>query len=59
MTGKLECPFCKHVQEKEIPEDVCLPFYVCAKCGNKVMAQDKCCVFCQYGDKPCPMGHED
>ena len=51
----LTCPGCGHAQEAEMPEDACVFFYECQGCGavHKAKAGD-CCVFCSYGDQPCP-----
>ncbi|HLD81033.1 MAG TPA: GDCCVxC domain-containing (seleno)protein [archaeon] len=56
-TGVLTCPKCGGRQEMEIPEGKCIPFYKCGSCGEVVEAKDKCCVFCDYGDRKCPVGH--
>lgn len=59
MSATLTCPECNHKQTKEIPEDSCLPFYICENCGQSISAKEKdCCVFCSYGDKKCPVAHE-
>ena len=52
----LTCPKCGHKQEGEIPLDACIPFYECKSCGQVISAEKSCCVFCDYGDKPCPVG---
>ncbi|WP_280642666.1 GDCCVxC domain-containing (seleno)protein [Methylocystis rosea] len=38
-----------------MPTDACQFFYECKRCGAllKPKAGD-CCVFCSYGDMPCP-----
>lgn len=51
----LTCPECGHAKKKTMPENACLFFYECEGCG--VLLKPKpgdCCVFCSYGDKPCP-----
>lgn len=38
-----------------MPTDACQFFYECKSCG--VLLEPKagdCCVFCSYGDEPCP-----
>jgi len=38
-----------------MPEDACLWFFECPGCG--VLLRPKpgdCCVFCSFGDAPCP-----
>lgn len=56
--GNVTCPECAHVQKMEIPEDRCIPFYKCGGCGKLIQVKDSCCVFCDYGDKQCPVGHK-
>lgn len=57
--GTLTCPHCGATQRAEIPQDRCVPFYVCASCDKTVQAKaGDCCVFCSYGDRKCPVGHE-
>lgn len=53
--GTLTCPKCGHKQTMEIPVDSCIPFYKCEECGEIIEAKS-CCVFCDYADKPCPVG---
>lgn len=52
--GLLTCPRCGHQQGQEIPLESCLPFYECQGCGQLIAAEKSCCVFCDYGDRPCP-----
>lgn len=52
----LTCPHCGAKQQAEIPEGKCVPFYVCNACGKTVQAKKACCVFCDYGDRKCPVG---
>lgn len=54
-TAALTCPGCGHIQHAEMPDDACVFFYACQGCGalHKPKTGD-CCVFCSYGDKPCP-----
>lgn len=42
----------------EIPINVCKAFYTCDKCKKTTFAKAGCCVFCDYGDKPCPVSHK-
>lgn len=38
-----------------MPTDACLFFYDCLGCGAKLRPKaGDCCVFCSYGDTPCP-----
>lgn len=53
--GTLTCPHCGGKQQAEIPEGKCVPFYTCNACGKLVQAKKVCCVFCDYGDRKCPI----
>lgn len=51
----LTCPHCGHQSVETMPTDHCAYFHECVHCG--VLLQPKlgdCCVFCSYGDVPCP-----
>ena len=51
----LTCPVCGHQASETMPTDSCQYFYECAGC--KTLLRPKagdCCVFCSYGDMPCP-----
>ena len=38
-----------------MPTDACVHFYQCKGCGALLKPKDgDCCVFCSYGDAPCP-----
>ncbi|MDR9485982.1 MULTISPECIES: GDCCVxC domain-containing (seleno)protein [Sediminimonas] len=51
----LTCPECGHATLQEMPTDACLFFFTCPSCAAQLrpLAGD-CCVFCSYGDTPCP-----
>ena len=54
----LTCPHCGKRTGAAMPEDACLWFFECPGCG--VLLRPKpgdCCVFCSYGDAPCPPVH--
>ena len=54
------CPKCKHIEIEQMPENACQFFYQCKGCG--VLLKPKagnCCVFCSYGDVPCPPIQQD
>lgn len=52
---KLTCPECSFVQEVDMPIDACQYSYHCIKCKSVLTAKEgDCCVFCSYGDVPCP-----
>ena len=51
----LTCPHCGHQAMEIMPTDACQYFYDCRGCGAvlKPTGSD-CCVYCSYGDVPCP-----
>ena len=51
----ITCPFCKSSFTENMPTNACQVFYECQQC-RKVLRpkQGDCCVFCSYGDVPCP-----
>ncbi len=55
LESTVACPECKHKEKEHMPESACQFFYECKGCGVllKPKAGD-CCVFCSYGDVPCP-----
>ena len=56
----LTCPHCRAQSIQTMPVDACTFFHECAGCG--VMLQPKagdCCVFCSWGDVPCPPIQQD
>jgi transposase-like protein len=57
-TGTVTCPECKHKQKMKIPTTSCTPFYKCKGCSKTISAKKECCVFCEYGDKACPVSHK-
>ncbi len=55
LDSTLTCPACGHAKTETMPTDSCLYFYECEGC--KTLLKPKpgdCCVFCSYGDGPCP-----
>jgi hypothetical protein len=51
----LTCPACGHRQAETMPTDACRYFYECKSCRQRLRPkQGDCCVFCSYGDVPCP-----
>lgn len=55
LVSTLTCPVCGHQKTEIMPMDACQYFYECSGCKTllKPKAGD-CCVFCSYGDVPCP-----
>lgn len=54
-TSTLTCPSCGHQETQLMPTDACVYFFRCPTCGqvSKPLSGD-CCVYCSYGDTPCP-----
>ena len=51
----LTCPFCGREEAETMPEDACVAFWACPGCGAFLQHREgECCVFCSYGDVPCP-----
>ena len=51
----ITCPACGHRASETMPTDACVFFYVCKGCGTRLKPKEgDCCVFCSYGDVPCP-----
>lgn len=55
LNSTLTCPHCKVQKQEQMPTNACQFFYNCTGCGLmlKPLPGD-CCVFCSYGDVPCP-----
>ena len=51
----LTCPRCGQKETLTMPTDACQFFHQCRHCQDilKPLPGD-CCVFCSYGDIPCP-----
>ena len=48
-------PGCGHRVSETMPTDACMFFYICQGCGMRIKPKEgDCCVFCSYGDVPCP-----
>ncbi|MGJ3243569.1 MAG: GDCCVxC domain-containing (seleno)protein [Opitutales bacterium] len=49
------CPECGHCQTETMPTHSCRFFWDCPQCGAKLKPKaGDCCVFCSFGDVPCP-----
>lgn len=52
-SSTVTCPACGHRQAEEMPGP--LWQLACARCGHVMHPPPgECCVFCAYGDVPCP-----
>ena len=55
LESTLSCPRCGHRTRERMPTDACLFFHDCPGCGARLKPKPgDCCVFCSYGDTPCP-----
>lgn len=55
LQSTITCPECSHTAEETMPTDACLFFYTCGNCQTRLKPKaGDCCVFCSYGDVPCP-----
>lgn len=55
LISTLTCPRCGGVSVETMPIDACQYFYDCSHCEALLRpAKGDCCVFCSYGDVPCP-----
>ncbi len=55
LIAEITCPACGHKEVETMPEDACQYFYECKHCKTLLKPQPgDCCVFCSYGDTPCP-----
>ncbi|MBM3563154.1 MAG: hypothetical protein FJX48_08385 [Alphaproteobacteria bacterium] len=51
----LTCPHCSRAETLAMPQDACVIVHECASCGARLTPKaGDCCVFCSYGDVPCP-----
>lgn len=55
LQSTLTCPKCGGQTLETMPTDACQFFYDCRHCGELLRPlKGDCCVFCSYGDIPCP-----
>jgi hypothetical protein len=55
LMSTVTCPTCGTRTEAEMPSDACQFFWRCPGCGAVLRPEEgDCCVFCSYGDIPCP-----
>jgi hypothetical protein len=55
LRSTLTCPACGTRTTEIMPLDACQYFYECSACGALLKPRPgDCCVFCSYGDAPCP-----
>lgn len=55
LESTLTCPLCGKAEMLTMPTDACLFFHECSGCHALLKPKPgDCCVFCSYGDVPCP-----
>ncbi|HEX3180098.1 MAG TPA: GDCCVxC domain-containing (seleno)protein [Beijerinckiaceae bacterium] len=55
LRSTITCPVCNRCSAETMPTDACQFFYECMGCGTLLRPKPgDCCVFCSYGDVPCP-----
>jgi hypothetical protein len=55
LVSVITCPVCGHQSPEKMSESSCLYFWKCTFCGEIIKPETgDCCVFCSYGDHPCP-----
>ncbi len=55
LRSTITCPHCGHARTETMPTDACLWFYTCEACQTVLTPRPgDCCVFCSFGDVPCP-----
>ena len=54
-SSTVTCPVCSTKTNTEVPEGRCQFFWTCPACETLLRPEKgDCCVFCSYGDRPCP-----
>lgn len=60
LLSTVTCAHCEKKTTENMPEDACQYFWECPNCGQVLKPLDgDCCVFCSYGDTPCPPVQKD
>lgn len=55
LVSTLTCPHCSQASSETMPTNACQWLYTCKGCGVELRPKaGDCCVFCSYGDVPCP-----
>ena len=55
LESRLTCPSCGVVTVETMPVNACQFLYDCKECAAVLRPKPgDCCVFCSYGDVPCP-----
>jgi len=60
LVSSLTCPHCGGVTRETMPQDACQYFFDCPHCAAVLKPKPgDCCVFCSWGDVPCPPVQQD
>lgn len=55
LQSTITCSHCSEKFTEQMSENSCQYFWECPNCGELLKPQEgDCCVFCSYGDNPCP-----
>ena len=55
LQSTITCPHCGEREKMIMPTNACLFFHECTSCHRTLRPRSgDCCVFCSYGDVPCP-----
>jgi hypothetical protein len=55
LVSTIACPVCGRRETETMPTDACRYVYQCPGCAAVIKPKPgDCCVFCSYGDTPCP-----
>lgn len=51
----ITCPYCGFQKTETMPTDACQVYYECQSCKTSLQPKTgNCCVFCSFGETPCP-----
>lgn len=60
LQSTITCPQCGHRSTHTMPTDACQYIHVCETCAVQLKPKSgDCCVYCSYGDVPCPPIQEE
>jgi hypothetical protein len=60
LQSTITCPYCGYQAPETMPTDACQYIYDCKRCDAQLKPKKgDCCVFCSYGDVPCPPVQEE
>jgi hypothetical protein len=60
LQSTITCPECDTKSTETMPTNSCQYFWKCPSCKEVIKPKKgDCCVFCSYGDNPCPPVQND